>query len=183
MKFFKFLFVILMLKHCIVDGTGAGGDVGDVDIDDIDDIDDGATPPAGDDVNKTSTGESVSTEDILNLRKELNEVKSSLNAKEIEEARNSIIAGFKKTYPTFDENKVKDYLVELSKTKPELAKELNTPVGWENIFLKEFAPKEVKNDYVDFGRNAGGVSKKEEFQEKLKAGHTLSIDEQAEYFS
>lgn len=173
MKMFKFLFALLRLQNFVVDDAGAGGGVGDIDIDDDDndDVTPPATPP------KTSTGESASTEDLLALQKKVKDLENNLTTKEIEETRKSIISGLKTTYPTFDEQKIKDYLVELHKKDPDKATALNTPIGWELIHNKEFEPKKGNNDYIDFGRNGGGVDRSQEVLEKLDKGGRATLQD------
>lgn len=165
MRLFKFLFAILMFNRFIIDDDGAGGDIGDIEIDDIN--------PA---TNGDDTKSTPSTDEILTLQKTVKELQDNLAAKEEEEARKSILTGLQKSYPTFEADKVKEFLIELHKTNPQKAQELNTPLGWELIHLQNFEPKKGNNDYVDFGRN-GGIDRSGEVLEKLDNGGRATLQD------
>ncbi len=177
-NFHKFLLAFGIFNRFIVDDNGAGGgDVGDVDIDGGVNPDDGAEP------DKTSTGE-ISTDDFLQLKtkladadKTIKELAQDKELREKKEAQTSTINNLKGKYPEFDDSKVRDFLVELHKTNPDQAQELNNAVGWELVHLQNFAPKPVDNDVVDFGRNSGGVDRKDAIYEKLNSGGKASFND------
>jgi hypothetical protein len=180
-SYFRFLLAFALFNHFIVDDDGAGDadDIGDIDIDD--EKDDEAEI-------KTSTGE-ISTDELLKLKQKveksdslIEDLKKDKEVREKKEYQNSIFKGLKDKYSTFDEEKVKEHLVEMYKTNPEKAESLNDANGWELVYLQNFAPKPVENDEIDFGRNSGGVDLKEEYKEKLSSGQALSLDEQTEFF-
>jgi hypothetical protein len=172
-----------------VDGAGGGdGDIGDVDItdDDTDADDPNTQDPTESD--KTSNqndnnNDDDSKSDVETLRKQVEDLQADKEKRENETAINNAIAELQSKHTGFDDAKVKEYLTELNKTDPGKANMLNNPVGWENVWLNEFASKEVQNDHPSFGRNVAPVDRSEEFNQKLESGQGLSLDEQANYFN
>ncbi len=59
---------------------------------------------------------------------------------------------------------------------------LNNPIGWENIYLKEFARKDVNNDNPEFGRNEPPVDRSEDILKKVEDGEWLSADDEVEVY-
>jgi hypothetical protein len=179
---FNFLFSFMMFNY-IVDDNGAGGgddiDIGDIDISD-DDIDDNSadTDKKAEQNSNNTTDDSKS--DIETLKKELDELKADKEQRESEVATNKAISELSSKHNGFDSNKVKEYLVGLNKTDPEKANMLNNPVGWENVWLNEFASVDVDNDNPNFGRNITPVDRSEEVLEKVKDGEWLSVDDELE---
>jgi hypothetical protein len=185
---FSFLFSIMMFHSFAVDDEGAGaGDIGGDDdnssgddagataggADDIGDIDIGETDPKdGDgDVNTSNT------EDIEALRKQIEELQAYKEAGENQAAQNQAVQDLQNKYDGFDSNAIKDYLVELNKTNPEEAAELNDKKGWELVWLTQIAPK-VNNDVVSFGRNVPPVDRTDEVLERVNNGTVTFADEQ-----
>ena len=166
-----FLGAMGLFGSFVTDGDGAGSDGDNFEFDDEFDDADGAG--AGDD---NADGDDKNSKRIEELERKLDE-------QEQEKSYNNHLADLKKTHKDFDENQIKDYLVELHKTDPAKAESLNSPLGWENIHLNNFAKKEVENDHPNFGRNVTPVSRTDEFEDKLKSGQALSLDEQTKYFS
>jgi hypothetical protein len=183
---FSFLWSMMMFQNYIVDNDGAGGgddntDIGDIDIND-DDIDNN-----NDDTDKKAdenqhNNDNDSKSDIETLKKELEELKADKEQRESEIAINHAIKELSQKHQGFDSEKIKGYLIELNKTNPEKANMLNNPVGWENIWLNEFATANVNNDSPSFGRNVAPVDRSEEVLEKVKSGEWLSVDDELEIY-
>lgn len=181
-KLNKFLFAFLMLQHFIVDDDGAGsGFDDDIEVDDIDiddDIDDKDTSSKDKDDN--NTGDKNST--IKSLQEKLSALEESVTARDNADKVASTINALKTKHDGFDDSKVKDYLVELNKTDPERANDLNNPIGWENVWLTQFKQKEVDNDNPNFGRNIEPVDRSEEVEERANRGDILSIEDEISYY-
>ena len=185
-KFFKFLTLFMMFNHYIVDNDGAGsgddiGDIGDIDIDDdenggADDSADKSSKEKDNNINEDSKN------DIATLKKELDELKADKEKRESDNAVNIAIKELGDKHNGFDSNKIKEYLTELNKTNPDKANMLNNPVGWENVWLNEFASKEVDNDNPAFGRNIAPVDRSEEVLEKVKDGEWLSVEDELQVY-
>ena len=174
------LFLSLGLFGFFVDGADAGG--GDAGADDFDvDIDDDADDV--DDVSKNDGADEPKKDDTEDLRKQLQEQKEYIEEQKRKEAVNNTISELKTKHKDFDDKKILNFLTELHKTDPAKAEALNNPIGWENIHLTEFQTKEVRNDHPTLGRNVTPVNRKDKLEEKLNSGQSLSVDEQAEYFS
>ncbi len=178
-KWYSFLFAFVMFNHFIVDGDGAGnGGDGDVDIGDVD---------IGDSTDKTSKEKENNTNedsksDVDKLQKQVDELTADKTARESETATSNAIKELGDKHNGFDSNKVKEYLTELNKTNPDKANMLNNPVGWENVWLNEFAHKEVDNDNPAFGRNIAPVDRSEEVLEKVKDGKWLSVEDELQVY-
>ena len=186
-KWYSFLFAFVMFNHFIVDGDGAGsggddaGDVGDIDIndDDIDDGDDSTDKTSND---KSDNNNEDSKTDVDKLQKQIDELQADKTARERATATSDAIKELGDKHNGFDSNKVKEYLTELNKTNPDKANMLNNPVGWENVWLNEFASKEVDNDNPAFGRNIAPVDRSEEVLEKVKDGEWLSVEDELQVY-
>ena len=184
---FRFLFAFMMLNHFIIDGEGAGsggddagGDIGDIDIDDenngADDEADKTSKEKDNNINEDSKN------DMATLKKELDELKADKEKRESDTAVNIAIKELGDKHNGFDSNKVKEYLTGLNKTNPDKANMLNNPVGWENVWLNEFASKEVDNDNPAFGRNIAPSDRSEEVLEKVKDGEWLSVEDELQVY-
>jgi len=177
-RFYLLLSSLGMFGNYVVDdngaGAGSGSDVGDVDIDDIDD--DGAGADAGAD-KKTSPGESDEPDDIKTLKQQIDDLEKDKEQRDKQEAHKQVVSNLQTKYPEFDADKIKNHLVEMYKTDPEKAEGLNNELGFELLHLQEFAPKNVDNDEVEFGRNNGGASRVDEVREKVKSGGSLSFED------
>ena len=184
---FSFLWSKMMFQNYIVDNDGAGGgddntDIGDIDIND-DDIDNN-----NDDTDNSSNGnsnnsnESGNSDELEKLRKQVETLQADKVARDTTDATNTAVAELQSKHQGFESNKVQEYLTELNKTNPEKANELNTPVGWENIWLNEFATANVNNDSPSFGRNVAPVDRSEEVLEKVKDGEIISVNDELEIY-
>ena len=161
---------------------GDGGDVGDRDIND-----DKGNPAGGDSGNgggdDKGQGQDDGSEQIKTLQQQIKDLQDDKEARENKEALNRALSDLRTRHKGFDDAKVKDHLVKLHETDPQKAAMLNNPVGWENIWLNEFAERDVNNDDPSFGRNSGGVDRRAELNEKLASGMPLSLEDQMVYFS
>jgi hypothetical protein len=170
MMFWKFLLSFFLFTHYIVDNDGAGGDddgadddIGDIDIDQEEEKkEDKKEPP----------------NELETIKKELADLRAKEEARDNDQATQNAISEIKGKYADFDANKVKEFLVNLNKTDPKKANALNNPIGWENIYLTQFAPKNVENDDVSFGRNVDPVERGEEVMERVKNGEIISVDDE-----
>lgn len=176
-RFYLLLASLGMFGNYVVDDDGAGssGDVGDIDIDDDGADDDGADD--GGKEKKPSTSESSEPDDIKTLKQQIDDLKKDKEQRDKQEAHNQVVSNLQTKYPEFDADKIKNHLVEMYKTDPEKAEGLNNELGFELLYLQEFAPKNVDNDEVEFGRNNGGTSRVDEVREKVKSGGSLSFED------
>ena len=173
------LFATLGLFGLFADSEdGAGSDNNDEFDEDLDE----------DDNNDENNQDSNDDKEID--KTELDEIKKKLEALEAErdEAQHNqqqinAVKELKAKHNDFNETEIIDYLNKLYEKDPEEAVRLNNKTGWELLYLTEFQKKEVKNDHPNLGRNVTPVDRTEEFDNKLKNGVSLSLDEQAKYFN
>ncbi len=189
--FFKTLLMLGLFGSYIDDpnaGGGGGDDDFDIDLDDPEDPtggDDPENPKGGDDPENPKGGddpekETVSKKEFDDVKKQLDENKEYIASEQQAKALRDVETSLKAKYDDFDMNKIKEHLVTLHKTNPELANSLNNSVGFENVYLTEFKPKPVDNDDVSLGRNVGSVERNEEIKEKIANGERItSSDKQS----
>ncbi len=178
LKFFSFLTLFMMFNHYVVDDTAGGGDIGDIDIDDddgIDGADDGTDNSSNG--NSNNSNESGKSDEIDKLKKQVDDLQADKTSRDNTDATNTAVAQLQSKHQGFESNKVQEYLTELNKTDPEKANSLNNPIGWENVWLNEFAPANVDNDNPAMGRNVAPVDRSDEIREKLSNGGSASSND------
>ena len=172
--FLKILLSLGLFGSYVVDndGAGGGGDLGDVDIGD-----------EGDDPGENSTGGS-SEPDLKTLQEQLKSandaittLKEDQTTRQRAETHKQVLDDLKSRHPDFDAEKIKEHLVKLHSENPEKAESLNNAVGFELLYLQNFAPKSVNNDEVEFGRNNGGIDRSAEIMEKISNGGRASLQD------
>jgi hypothetical protein len=186
-KNFNLLFLMMgLFGSFVVDDSVGGSEVDfesyDMDVDDGDDANatesqEATTTPQAKEVTEP---ESKETDEII---KRLEEAEAKLQAQEQERLVQTEIQRLSSEHKGFDADAVKSKLKEIHKTDPQRAEMLNNPVGWENLWLKELAPKSANNDDISFGRNVDPIDRQEEFMEKINSGEGLTLDEQAQFFA
>ena len=188
MKLFKFLTSLIFLHSFVVDdgdggssnpeeGAGAEGK-------EPNDGDGGSSNPeegAGAGAEGKEPNDETGDNDLEDIKKQLDDLRGYKEKKEQEEAVSSAVNSIKSEYPDFDESKVIEHLKNIAKTDPAKADALNNPVGWENIWLKEFNEAEPTNDYVGFGRNSGS-SDFSDIESKIENGEYLTDRDEDRYF-
>ena len=171
-SFYHFLVKFGLFNKFIVDDDdgagGNGGGVEDIEIEDENDIEP--------DDEKNSSGENVGTDDILQLQQKIKDLEEDKEAREHKEALDTVLSNLKSKHPEFKAEDIENHLKELYKTDPEKAESLNNAVGYELVYLQEFAPKPVDNDEVNFGRN-GGVDRRDEVRDKIKDGGSITFED------
>ena len=179
--FLKTLLMLGLFGNYVVENDGAGGgdDDFDIDIDDdgVGESDDDGAGGGDDDGAGDEKIETVSKEEFDAVKEQLNQNENYIAQEKQRKALEETESSLKAKYEDFDMSKVKDYLVELNKTDPAKAKALNNSVGFENIYLTTFKPKEVENDHPIFGRNVEGVDRSAEVREKLSNGQNISSND------
>lgn len=172
------LFAITGLFGSFITDNEAGGSI---DYESYDsDIDDDEPEASGEEDNKVVADDSKELDSIM---KRLEDAEMKLATSEQEKMVSAEISRLSQEHKGFNADAVKSKLKEIHKTDPEKAAMLNNPIGWENLWLKELAPKDVNNDDISFGRNVDPVDRHEEFIEKINSGEGLSLDEQAAFFA
>lgn len=181
--FFLKTLMMLGLFGSYLDDPNAGGGDGEFDPE-IDDPEPEPNPPANDPAGNPPPANDPTppAEDETVSKKDFDELQEYVQNEQREKANNKAFDEIKETHPDFDAKKVTEYLQELYKTDPDKATALNNPIGFENVYLKEFQVKPVDNDHPSLGRNVTAVNRSEEFETKLENGDILSIDEQMKYF-
>lgn len=158
------------------DGGGAGGednDKFDVGVDDED-----GEKGKGKEENSNTV---ANDERVKELESQIEKLSKTVDDRENERELNNVFDGLASKHDGFKREDITKYLQELHKTDPKKAEELNSPLGFENIYLMEFAPKEVDNDDFDPARNVDPVKRSEELETKIESGEMLSLSEQMEY--
>ena len=172
MKFFSvFSFLFSFLTLFIVDPKDGGGS---------DDTKDGeGDGSGGSDDSSTGDGDSSGGSDDPKdgEESELQRLKRIVYENERIKAVTSVVSEIKSRLKDFDENKIRNYLLELKKTDPQKAEQFNNPVGWELIHLQHFADKEVDNDYFNHGRGGESVDRSAEIYARVKNGGVSRADE------
>ncbi|WP_172201076.1 hypothetical protein [Campylobacter sp. RM16188] len=127
------------------------------------------------DVSKTKAPE----EEGVRLSKDEYE---SFKRSQHKEELNALEASFKKQYPDFDMEKVKEKIIEIDAKSPGFAENYFNPLGIENVYLTHFKGKTIEaDDEFDIGRGIGGGSSKAEMIGKINKGEASLSDKQAFY--
>jgi hypothetical protein len=191
---FKYLISLLSLcgvfGSCVVDDS-SGGSM-DVDFESYDsDVDGDGTDATQSQIDNDINQNSDNQKDVIAKdSKETDELMARLEAieqknavLEQEKLLHEAVGKLQAEHKGFDPEAVKSRLREIHKEDPARAEDLNNPIGWENLWLKELAPKQANNDDISFGRNVDPIDRHEEFMEKINSGEGLSLDEQAQFFA
>ncbi|MDD2267656.1 hypothetical protein [Sulfuricurvum sp.] len=167
----KFLHILMMAFACWFDepGDAGGGEGGG------DELPGDATPPSN--PNPAPAGD----EHITLSKAQLAELVEPINEYRQEKAVNAAVSDIASRHEGFDIKKVGEYLNELFKTDPKKAEDLNDPKGWELLWMRELAPKSVKADEVNGGRNVSGESDRGDLIKKINSGNG-SIEDHTELF-
>jgi len=180
----SFLFSFLTLKVVDDDGAGGGDDTSsDTDGDDTSsDADDTSSDTDGDDTSSDADDTSSDT-DGDDLKQTVAELKEYIAAQEQDKLIASAVETIQSRYDDFDIGKIEEHLKEMAKDNPQEAEQYNNPVGWELLWSREFATKDVVNDEFNFGRGDGAENRDKEFEDKLAKGELLSVDEQSHFLN
>lgn len=109
------------------------------------------------------------------LEKRLADAEAKLKEAETEKTVQAEIKRLSDKHTGFDASAVKEKLEEIAKTDPDRAEELNSPTGWELLWVTELAPKHVDNDNPNFGRNVPPVDRSEEILKKVEETGVVSL--------
>jgi uncharacterized protein (UPF0335 family) len=183
---FKLLSMMGVFGSCVVDDSGSGSDIDFESYDSDIDLDQGnndTSDAKGDEGENSKDVVAPDTKADDEIMARLEAIEARNQALEQEKMLNDAIGKLQSEHKGFDAEAVKTRLKEIHKEDPARAEELNNPLGWENLWLKELSPKEVQNDNISFGRNVDPVDRHEEFMEKIGSGEGLSLDEQARFFA
>lgn len=113
------------------------------------------------------------------IAKRLEDAEQKLLEMEEQKTVQNEIKKLSKKHKGFDSQKVKEKLEEIAKTDSDLAEMYNNPIGWENLWINDLAPKKVENDQPEYGRNVDPVERRDEILQKVQSGGIASLDEKA----
>lgn len=129
------------------------------------------------DLDTSSEGEDKEEVSNDSNEDELKRLTGIVDGYEADKVRDELIGEIKIRHPDFEPEKIKSYLKELHSTDPQQAKDLNNPLGWEVIHLREFEVKDVDNDYFGHGREGERVDRSQEILDKVQKGGVTRADE------
>lgn len=167
---------------CIVD-PGEGGGGGADDPGEPGGADAGGTPGASGDGTQSQAdgnGEAVHLskaefDQIAQMGKQLSGLLQ-------ERAINTAVSDIQSRIPEFDLKKVHDHLVEMKKTNPTRASNLNNADGWEMLWKSEIAETAAAKDPVSGGRHVSGESNRDDLANRINRGEG-TLDDQAAYYA
>jgi len=157
--FWVFAFFFSMMSFFVVDDNEAGGDdgeidddIGDFDIDD-DELDDGdektdkkqKEPPSDDESKKQDDDKDEIKKRLEEIEKQQQEIAAQRELLRVE-------SELSKKYDGFSLEKIHQKLVEMEEKNPGSGEQYNNPLGFELIWLKEFAKNKKDVDGFDMGR-------------------------------